>query len=159
VCSASQCAQPRRFIKQRNISKYFSFLSAHLNFGAGQKNGPGLTEFVRRNEMSDNFHPNSLVPKWSTVELPAIDDAPLAPAENNGSTNIRQAPPAAPAADKNGSGPTLNPVGSISGSRDRVDSSKSKNERRLDLGNPCKRVDLQKSIDAIEAWPSIHNGW
>jgi hypothetical protein len=116
--------------------------------------------------MSELFHANSLVPKWSSLERaaivdappalakdngsanirqipPAIVDAPPALAEDNGSANIRQTPPAS--ADKNGSGPNINRARSISGSRDK----KSENQS----------VDLQKSIDAIDAWPSIHNGW
>ena len=143
--------------------------------------------YLKFKEMSDphsNFHPNSLVPKWSSVGLPAVDNPPYidpssfavvhAPSSDPPSITVDDVPlsdPPATTAGKNGfahflRGPPdsignngsgqIHPVPSIEGSRNRVHV-----EPLIQSGwdNPHQRVDLQKSIDAVDAWPSIHNGW
>ena len=120
--------------------------------------------------MSDphaGFHPNSWVPKWSSIEIPVVDKVPLAPSEKNGSAPVRE-PQAFPAfASKTNSSqfdsniPAVSAVGvqssipavssvsvQSSGFPIRVDNSRSGHEKRLGGENPFRVEDKAPLVPA-----------
>ena len=64
--------------------------------GALSRRTNGVCIFAWLTAMSNNFHSNSLVPKWSTIDLPPIDDDPATLAQQNGAANIPQVSSAPP---------------------------------------------------------------
>ncbi len=112
------------------------------------------------------FHPNSWVPKWSSIEIPAVDKAPLAPSEKNGSSTPVREPQAFPVSTSitNSSQFDSNiPVVSAvrvsvqsSGFPILVDNSRSGHEKRLGGENPFQGVQDHASLAPAENKVSSH---